>query len=106
MLTVLGPHWASAVAPVRLLALAMPFATLHILFAPATNALGRPGINARIAGVGAVVMPLAFLVGVRGGATGWAAGVGLPVVLGYQAWTYWVFRKRLSAEPEHASVPA
>jgi cytochrome bd ubiquinol oxidase subunit II len=36
----------------------------------------------------------------------WAAGVGLPVVLGYQAWTYWVFRKRLSAEPEHASVPA
>jgi len=29
----------------------------------------------------------------------WAAGVGLPVVLAYQAWTYWVFRKRLSAEP-------
>ena len=39
----------------------------------------------------------------------WAAGVGLPVVLGYQAWTYWVFRKRLTAEPEtpHAEqVPA
>jgi cytochrome d ubiquinol oxidase subunit II len=31
----------------------------------------------------------------------WAAGVGLPVVLGYQAWTYWVFRKRLTAEPVH-----
>jgi cytochrome d ubiquinol oxidase subunit II len=30
----------------------------------------------------------------------WAAGVGLPVVLAYQAWTYWVFRKRLSTEPE------
>jgi cytochrome d ubiquinol oxidase subunit II len=30
----------------------------------------------------------------------WAAGIGLPVVLAYQAWTYWVFRKRLSAEPE------
>ncbi len=29
----------------------------------------------------------------------WAAGVGLPVVLGYQTWTYWVFRKRLTAEP-------
>ena len=29
----------------------------------------------------------------------WAAGFGLPVVLGYQAWTYWVFRKRLTAEP-------
>jgi cytochrome d ubiquinol oxidase subunit II len=29
------------------------------------------------------------------------AAVGLPVVLGYQAWTYWVFRKRLTAEPQH-----
>jgi cytochrome bd ubiquinol oxidase subunit II len=36
----------------------------------------------------------------------WAAGVGLPVVLAYQAWTYWVFRTRLSAEPEHEPVPA
>ena len=40
----------------------------------------------------------------------WAAGVGLPVVLVYQAWTYWVFRKRLSAEPVHEepaqTVPA
>jgi cytochrome d ubiquinol oxidase subunit II len=31
----------------------------------------------------------------------WAAAVGLPMVLGYQAWTYWVFRKRLTAEPLH-----
>ena len=30
----------------------------------------------------------------------WAAGIGLPIVLGYQAWTYWVFRKRLTADPE------
>jgi cytochrome bd ubiquinol oxidase subunit II len=22
-------------------------------------------------------------------------------VLGYQAWTYWVFRRRLTAEPQH-----
>ena len=32
----------------------------------------------------------------------WVAGVGLPVVLAYQAWTYWVFRKRLTAEPVHS----
>jgi cytochrome d ubiquinol oxidase subunit II len=31
----------------------------------------------------------------------WAAGIGLPVVLAYQAWTYWVFRTRLTAEPVH-----
>jgi cytochrome bd ubiquinol oxidase subunit II len=36
----------------------------------------------------------------------WAAGIGLPVVLAYQAWTYWVFRKRLTAEPVHEQVPA
>ena len=35
----------------------------------------------------------------------WAAGVGLPVVLGYQAWTYWVFRERLTAEPVHDDAP-
>ncbi|GAA1832518.1 cytochrome d ubiquinol oxidase subunit II [Microlunatus capsulatus] len=27
----------------------------------------------------------------------WAAAVATPVVLGYQAWTYWVFRRRLTA---------
>jgi cytochrome bd ubiquinol oxidase subunit II len=32
----------------------------------------------------------------------WAAGIGLPVVLAYQAWTYWVFRRRLTAAPVHA----
>ena len=36
----------------------------------------------------------------------WVAGFGLPVVLGYQAWTYWVFRKRLTAEPEHETAAA
>ncbi|SCX56839.1 cytochrome bd-I ubiquinol oxidase subunit 2 apoprotein [Klenkia marina] len=36
----------------------------------------------------------------------WVAAFGLPVVLGYQSWTYWVFRKRLTAEPEldHAAA--
>ncbi|MEJ7650244.1 MAG: cytochrome d ubiquinol oxidase subunit II [Nakamurella sp.] len=35
----------------------------------------------------------------------WVAGFGLPVVIGYQAWTYWVFRRRLVAEPVHAPEP-
>jgi cytochrome d ubiquinol oxidase subunit II len=37
------------------------------------------------------------------------AGVGLPLVLAYQAWTYWVFRRRVSAAhiPEaHSFLPA
>ncbi|MGY1601553.1 cytochrome d ubiquinol oxidase subunit II [Geodermatophilus sp. SYSU D00815] len=36
----------------------------------------------------------------------WVAAVGLPVVLAYQAWTYWVFRKRLTAEPVHDEAAA
>jgi cytochrome bd ubiquinol oxidase subunit II len=29
----------------------------------------------------------------------------LPLVLAYQAWTYWVFRKRITAPPQSAAVP-
>src|SRR5690606_25031838 len=34
----------------------------------------------------------------------WAAVVVTPVVLGYQAWTYWVFRKRLTVEQIPAPI--
>jgi cytochrome bd ubiquinol oxidase subunit II len=36
----------------------------------------------------------------------WVAAFGLPVVLAYQAWTYWVFRRRLTAGPAHEEAPA
>lgn len=35
----------------------------------------------------------------------WVAGFGLPLILAYQAWTYWVFRRRVGAQhipPAHA----
>jgi len=34
-----------------------------------------------------------------------AAGVMTPIVLAYQAWTYWVFRKRLSVKDIPADEP-
>lgn len=70
---VLGEKWLEAAPLLALLALAMPVMTLQVLFAPATNAAGRPGIATRSAALGAVVMPLAFLVGVQWGAIGIAA---------------------------------
>ena len=70
---VLGEKWLEAAPLLAVLALAMPFMTLHVLFAPATNAVGRPGIGTRTAALGAVVMLLAFLGGVRWGAPGIAA---------------------------------
>jgi cytochrome d ubiquinol oxidase subunit II len=33
------------------------------------------------------------------------AGIFLPLVLVYQAWTYWVFRKRVSAPPQPRTAP-
>ncbi|MFT4125466.1 MAG: cytochrome d ubiquinol oxidase subunit II, partial [Gordonia sp. (in: high G+C Gram-positive bacteria)] len=38
----------------------------------------------------------------------WAALIVTPVVIGYQAWSYWVFRKRISVEqiPDHSGLPS
>ncbi len=73
VLTVMGPKWAEAIPVVRLLAFAMPFVTLHILYPAATNALGRPRIAVMSTAAGAIVLPAAFLVGVHFGAIGMAA---------------------------------
>jgi O-antigen/teichoic acid export membrane protein len=70
--TLFGAKWLEMAPFVSVLALAMPFMTLQVMFAPVSNALGRPGITARIAAVGAVLMPIAFLLGIRFGAIGLA----------------------------------
>lgn len=82
VLTVLGDHWAAAVPIVALLGLATPFVALRTLYQPVVNALGRPGIMAGISGAGAVIMPIAFLIGARHGAVGMAWGwvAGFPLL--------------------------
>ncbi len=94
VLTVLGDKWLQAIPLVRILGLAMPFVTLQILFHPATNALGRPGVGAWVSAAGAIIMPAAFLAGVHYGPIGmaWAwlcafplltliaAGLSLPII--------------------------
>ena len=79
---ILGDQWLETVPLVRLLAIAMPFLTLQILFAPATNAIGRPWIATAVNMAGAALMAGAFLVGVRYGVGGLAAAwlVGFPLV--------------------------
>jgi O-antigen/teichoic acid export membrane protein len=78
----MGPHWIEAVPLVRLLAFAMPFVTLHVLYPPATNALGRPRLAAISSAAGAVLLPVAFLIGVRYGPIGMAwAWVGVMPIL-------------------------
>ena len=72
VLTVLGAKWSGTIPLVRLLALAMPFLAFQILFAPANNALGRSGVTLGNALAGALIMPAAFLIGIRHGSIGMA----------------------------------
>jgi O-antigen/teichoic acid export membrane protein len=82
---VMGPKWSDAAPLVAILALAMPVMTLHILFAPALNALGLPNIVLRNSIFGAVLMPSVYLFAVQFGAEGLAWGwlVAFPVLLAF-----------------------
>ncbi len=81
VVTLLGWKWREMAPFVTLLALAMPFMTVQVMFPPVCNALGRPGLNTLISGIGAIVMPVAFLVGVRfgGQGLGWGWVVAYPL---------------------------
>lgn len=69
---VLGAKWGAMAPLMSVLALAMPTLTLHILFAPAINALGHTRITMRSSLFGALIMPPAFLIGLNWGAMGLA----------------------------------
>ena len=75
----LGEQWLEIVPLLPVLAGAMAMMTLQILFAPATNARGVPWAALRIAMIGSVIMPTAFLIGsqfgVNGFAWGWVGGM-------------------------------
>ncbi|MGZ8282209.1 MAG: lipopolysaccharide biosynthesis protein [Allosphingosinicella sp.] len=83
VLTFLGAKWRDAASLVPVLACAMPFMTLQILFAPATNALGRPALAVRIGLIGALLMAVAFIVGIGWGTAGlaWAWLGGMAALL-------------------------
>jgi O-antigen/teichoic acid export membrane protein len=80
--TLFGQKWLEMAPFVSILALAMPFMTLQVMFAPVSNALGRPGTTARIAAIGAVLMASAFLIGIQVGAIGlaWAWLCAFPIL--------------------------
>ncbi|MBV9884602.1 MAG: lipopolysaccharide biosynthesis protein [Sphingomonadaceae bacterium] len=81
--TFLGWKWTETGPLVPILAMAMPLMTLQILFAPASNALGRPGMALRTGLVGALLMPCAFAAGIQWGAEGlaWAWLGGMAALL-------------------------
>ncbi|WP_136162382.1 lipopolysaccharide biosynthesis protein [Sphingomonas flavalba] len=85
--TLFGTKWLDMAPLVTIIALAMPFMTLQVLFAPATNGLGRPAIAMRCAAAGAIVMPACFVIGIRWGAWGLAGAwlAGAPALLALTA---------------------
>lgn len=87
VLILLGDKWQEMVPLILPLALAMPFWTLFTLLRPATDALGRPGIGSGNAAFGAILMPVAFLVGAQWGIAGiaWAWLVAYPALLIFAA---------------------
>jgi O-antigen/teichoic acid export membrane protein len=86
--TLMGPKWLEAIPLIQILALAMPFMTLQILFGPPTNALGKPKITMQISMFGAILMPVIFLLAVPFGTIGLAWGwlSGLPILLLFTIW--------------------
>jgi O-antigen/teichoic acid export membrane protein len=65
-----GAKWIEMIPIVSGLALAMPAFALQIVCSPATNALGRPRIYVTSSLIGAVIMPVSYLIGVQFGAMG------------------------------------
>ncbi|KQT35161.1 capsule biosynthesis protein CapK [Sphingomonas sp. Leaf412] len=84
--TVLGPKWAEAAPVVAILALAMPFMTMQVLYSPACDAIGRPDVGVRNGAEGAAILTLAFVLGVRWGVPGlalsWLAAYPVYLMLG------------------------
>src|SRR3546814_14924466 len=68
--TLFGAKWRDMAPLVAILALAMPFMTLQVMFAPVSSALGRPGTTARIAAVGTVLLTGGLPIGLCMGRTG------------------------------------
>lgn len=80
----LGAKWIEIAPLLPILAGAMAMLTLQILFSPATNARGYPGIALRVTVLGSVAMPAGFFAGSHFGITGFAWGwvAGMAVLTG------------------------
>ena len=71
---VFGHKWIEMAPLMQVIGIAMPLMTLQILFAPVSNALGRPDVSMRVSASGAIIFGTAFLIGSRFGIEGLALG--------------------------------
>ena len=78
---VLGNKWHGVILPLQLLCIIMPFRALNALLAPMLFGIGRPDVNFVNVAIASVLMPLAFLIGVKWGVN----GICLSWVFGFAA---------------------
>ena len=82
---IFGQQWLEMAPLMQIIGLAMPLMTLQILFAPVSNALGRPDVSMRVSMAGAVIFLAAFLIGAQWGITGlayaWLAAAPLQLLV-------------------------
>jgi O-antigen/teichoic acid export membrane protein len=80
---VLGPQWAAAVFTLQVVSFVAPLRMLMALLATAVAAIGRAELELRNTVVSAVVLPVAFLIGVQWGINGLAVSwlVATPIIL-------------------------
>lgn len=81
--TLFGTKWLGMVPYIQLISLALILMTVQILFAPVTNALGKPSLSMFTALSGAIIFTAAFLIGAQWGLVGmaWAWLVAAPLLL-------------------------
>lgn len=81
--TLFGLKWLGMTPYIQLLSLALLLMTVQIMFAPVTNALGKPSISMFASMGGAIIFPAAFLIGARWGLIGmaWAWLIAAPLLL-------------------------
>ncbi|HEX2812550.1 MAG TPA: lipopolysaccharide biosynthesis protein [Sphingopyxis sp.] len=81
--TMFGLKWLGMVPYIQIISLALMPMTAQILFAPLTNALGKPSIAMFAALGGAILFPTAFLTGAHWGLIGmaWAWLIAAPLLL-------------------------
>lgn len=81
--TLFGEKWLGMVPYIQLLSLALVLMTVQILFAPVTNAMGKPSLSMFASLGGAIVFPIAFMIGARWGLIGmaWAWLIAAPLLL-------------------------
>jgi teichuronic acid exporter len=80
---VLGPKWHEAIVPLMMVSFVAPARMLVAVLGTAASAIGRADVELRNTIAGALILPVAFLIGVQGHLNGLAASwvVAIPLIL-------------------------